>query len=295
MFIFNLLMLIIVLLSMPLLFLAMIAVCIVGTIYLVKTVLGKKFQETEHHTLQASEQHLTLQVKGSHGSIKIYGWDKDEIAITVTKYGTERTLRQSRIIINKLPQQSGSATLHIGTESTSSWPPLVVSYRIHAPHHAVIQAESSNGELRAEGFQHSVRLSTSNGSVKTDSCKNVFAHTSNGSITVLHTHGETALKTSNGSITLEQVMLDDENTIQAITSNGSITATLPMNTSAQVTLRSHNGQVKSELPLTHMQVRENKELVGRVGDQLDASARIELTTDNGSVTLKGEHYARTKI
>ena len=122
---------------------------------------------------------------------------------------------------------------------------------------------------------------TVNGGVKAiDLTGDVEARTVNGAIT-LSTGGHARAKTVNGSIRAEFGSADWEGEAAFETVNGSVTLTVPASIDADVRIRTTNGSIKTDLPITVTNSGRR-----RLDGTLGAGGReLRVRTTNGSVRL----------
>ncbi len=122
---------------------------------------------------------------------------------------------------------------------------------------------------------------TVNGGVKAiDLTGDVEARTVNGPIT-LATGGHARAKTVNGSIRAEFGSADWEGEAAFETVNGSVTLTVPASIDADVRIRTTNGSIKTDLPLT-VTNSGRRRLEGTLGA---GGRELRVRTTNGSVRL----------
>lgn len=122
-----------------------------------------------------------------------------------------------------------------------------VRYELELPAGVPVTGKTDNGEIRLSGVGE------------------VDVRSDNGGITVDGAAGPVTIRTSNGEIDLT---LDTPQDIRAETDNGEITATVAAGT-YQVSAQTDNGDLDIGIP-----------------DDPDGEHRIELVTDNGSVTVR---------
>jgi len=201
----------------------------------------------------------SVEVENSNGSVEISGWDKNTVDIDGTKYASsEDRLRSIHIDISQSP-----GSVHIRTEMPRDWHGSGgAKYVIHVPRHAELQSiTSSNGAIRVDTIQGTVRLKTSNGSVQAERVVGTLeARSSNGSVDVSDLNGDAILHTSNGPIRAEV----RKGSFDAATTNGSITARLLEPDSHTVHLESSNG---------------------RIDLTMDAAREVRAVTSNSSITV----------
>jgi DUF4097 and DUF4098 domain-containing protein YvlB len=102
--------------------------------------------------------------------------------------------------------------------------------------------------------------------------------TSNGGIRVSGVAGDLRLVTSNGSITVRN---SSGAAVHAFTSNGPIEIGVPPGLNANLSARTSNGRIRSDIEITATQIGENY-LNGKIGS---GGLPIELQTSNGPIRL----------
>ena len=120
-----------------------------------------------------------------------------------------------------------------------------------------------NGAIRAEDLTADVRAQTVNGSVRLSTSQGASAKTVNGSVRV--SFGET---TWEGEAAFETV-------------NGSIRLTVPESVNADVEIRTTNGRITTDLPITTTRATRRR-VEGTLGE---GGSDLRLKTVNGSITL----------
>ena len=122
---------------------------------------------------------------------------------------------------------------------------------------------------------------TVNGGVKAlDLTGDVEARTVNGNIT-LATGGHARAKTVNGSVRAEFGSADWEGEAAFETVNGSVTLTVPASIDADVRIRTTNGSIRTDLPITVTNSGRR-----RLDGTLGAGGReLRVRATNGSVRL----------
>ena len=176
-----------------------------------------------------------------------------------------------------------------------------VSFAVTAPPVlADLYADSSNGSINVQNVEGVLELDTSNGMIGVmDFLGELRADTSNGMIDVQRAEGLLRLDTSNGMIRMQDVVASvDADTSNGriefagvlageshrfTTSNGSIQFRVPVDSSLSIEARTSNASISTNLPL-----------VGEVGGkswdaQLNppADVRVELRTSNASIRIEG--------
>jgi hypothetical protein len=221
----------------------------------------------------------SVQVDNSNGSVEISGWDKSTVEIDGAKYAsTEERLKMMRVDISQSPSSITIRTIMpVGWRGNAG-----ARYIIRVPRHAELQnIATSNGAIRVDSIEGSVRLKTSNGGIRATGIRGLLdAHTSNGTLDVMDVIGDASLHTSNGSIHADV----RKGMFEATTTNGTITARLMEADSHPVRLESSNGRID----LTMDAAREvhadtsNSSITVRMPSSAGASVRAH--TSNSSIT-----------
>jgi DUF4097 and DUF4098 domain-containing protein YvlB len=202
----------------------------------------------------------SVQVENSNGAVEISGWDKDTVDIDGTKYaGSEDRLRMLRVDISH-----SSSSISIRTITPAGWHGNAgARYTIHVPRRVELEnITTSNGPVRIDNIEGTVRLKTSNGNVHVAGIRGlVDARSSNGTLEVADVIGDATLHTSNGGIRADV----RKGAFEATTSNGTITARLIESDSHPVRLESSNG---------------------RIDLTLDAVREVHADTSNSSITVR---------
>jgi DUF4097 and DUF4098 domain-containing protein YvlB len=130
-----------------------------------------------------------------------------------------------------------------------------------------------------------VDASTEDGSVTVDGASaGVYARSANGSVTASNVSGSLVLKTANGSIHASALGLAPTDSVRLSTANGNVQAELPANVDGAFDLRTTNGSVKSDFPLTSTSTRGGtpRHLSGQIGT---STRVVNMHTANGSVIV----------
>jgi len=255
----------------------------------------------------AFEVPLTLDVDTSNGAVTVQGVEGIEaVSVTVTLRSKGETLEvaQDRVdrIVYHAEQVENRISLryHSNEQEADVRRYSGVGFDVLVPMDTPIEIDTSNGAISVGDIRGTIRLDTSNGAIDVyDSSGTLTADTSNGRIEVVRFVGELLLDTSNGEMWLEQVA----GTVNAETSNGSVHYTgTPAAGSNR--LRTSNGSITARVPLDASiafdaststgKIRSSLALVGDTeGDewraQLNPPADVafDLRTSNGTIRIEG--------
>lgn len=163
----------------------------------------------------------TVSVENFNGPVEIMSWEQDTVEVNGTKYAAQKSyLDDMKIDVSATP-----SAVHIHTIRPSmSRGNCGARYSIRVPKRVVLdEIASSNGHIRIERIDGTVRLRTSNGGVRVDYLKgDLNARTSNAAIELRDIDGNARVHTSNGHIDAES----EHGSFEAETSNSKIEATL---------------------------------------------------------------------
>ena len=256
---------------------------------------SNRYQENFTHTY-ALKAGGRLSVEGFNGPVEIFGWDKDSVEVSGTKYSAREELLGSI----KVDIQATADSVAIQTSRPERRGNMGVRFTIHVPRKTTLdRVHTSNGSIRVESVEAPARLETTNGTVRVSHvASNLEVRTSNGSVEVRDASGRTVLRTSNGAIRAEdirgsleastsngsiQVAVADDKTgdLRASTTNGSITVRLPEPVNARVDARTSNSSITTEFEVHGSRVSKDH-VDGVIGS---GGATIDLSTTNGSIRL----------
>lgn len=224
------------------------------------------------------EKGTVLEVDNRNGSINLSGWDKDYVEVSAVKESWLGRSDLGNATINvEVTDKFLIETVHLTTNIQVS-----VHYDIKVPDGVVVNAvKSSNGSISLDGTAGNTEAITSNGNITIKNVEGIVtARSSNGNINIRGVEGMADIETSNGSIEAELPSL--KNDLQIATSNGSITLNMAADLDAEINAKTSNGRItlhNLEIDIIHM---EEKKLEGRTGD---GRHRLTLTTSNGSIKM----------
>ena len=138
-----------------------------------------------------------------------------------------------------------------------------VEFDVYVPAGVRFAGRMVNGSIRAEDLTADVRVRTVNGSVRLSTSQGASAETVNGSIRAAF--GETAWE---GEAVFETV-------------NGSIRLEVPEQVNADLEIRTTNGRITTDLPITTTRATRRR-VEGTLGE---GGSDLRLKTVNGSITL----------
>jgi len=254
-----------------------------------------------------TESNPEIVVESFNGSIDVLAGidNRNNVKATVTKHTRGKTKEAAQDDLDNIEvsiTREGN-TIHVVAINTDndSWHGRGASVELEIPAGALLDLNTSNGQITVTGASGAVNAESSNGKIQIEGSNGPLTlHTSNGGITVKGGIGRLDLKTGNGAIDVASklVLVDAQTSNGSIrfdgtlaagensfhTSNGKISVHLPSEASFRVDAQTSNGRITSDYPLKERKTREEHRLRGDVGDHPDTS--IKLTTSNSSIEIR---------
>ncbi|HUA00641.1 MAG TPA: DUF4097 family beta strand repeat-containing protein [Candidatus Aquilonibacter sp.] len=204
-----------------------------------------------------------------NGSVRVEGWDRDEVEVHATKTSASdaRDLSLVKIQVDSHPNEVDVHTLYPDGENAE----VAVEYVVHVPYRVLLHSIGTvNGSVSVRGVRGAGELRSVNGNVE-----------------VLDSSGRFSAHTTNGDLHLELASLTDGAPMNLETVNGSVTLDLPSNASADLTVRNMNGDVSSDVPVTSTATLPgSRAFRGKLGH---GGGPISVRTVNGGIHLVLEH------
>jgi hypothetical protein len=165
-----------------------------------------------------------------------------------------------------------------------------------------VNVESQRGDIHVRGGSGFISAKSVQGSITIERAKGrIEAQTVNDSIRVSDTAGDLTVSTTNGGIVLERIdtanldastvngtiafdgPIRDKGSYRLTTHNGAVSMAMPERVNATLRVRTYGGSFRSTFPLKlDDQDRQNRFTL-TLGD---GSARVELESFNGSISLR---------
>lgn len=220
----------------------------------------------------------TLEIKGVNGGITLVPGGGGEARVTAVKTGRRSNPREVAI---EVVEHAGGITICAVYPNARGRQPnecrpgsggrmqvenndVNVEFSVRVPAGINVIAATVNGGIEGENLPAAVTARTVNGSVTLGSSGVVRATTVNGSIDVSMARADWS-----GELKLESV-------------NGSVTARMPANLSAEVSAATVTGDLNTDFPLTVSGRFGGRRINGTVGS---GGRSLDLKTVNGSVSL----------
>jgi DUF4097 and DUF4098 domain-containing protein YvlB len=221
----------------------------------------------------------TLEVKGVNGRITASPADGGEAQVTAIKKGRRSDPESVRV---EVVEHAGGVTIcavyptpygkrkneclpgsegHMSTQDND----VSVDFEVRVPSSARFVARTVNGGVEVDGLENDVEAYTVNGGVNVE------------------TRGNARAETVNGSIVASAGRADWTGTCDFKTVNGSVTVSLPDDTSADVKASTVNGGIETDFPLEVKGRFQSRRLSGRLGG---GGRALHLETVNGGIRLR---------
>ena len=160
-----------------------------------------------------------------------------------------------------------------------------VSLDVIIPSQAGLQLTTHNGDVKITNVCGRLNATTHNGRVTASQiCGKARFRTHNGSITCKQVSGDVHLRTHNGNI---RAVYSDKAApvcnVSMVTHNGGVDFTAPPNLSAAVDVSTHNGSIKTDLPIAVIGKIGRRKLTGKIGT---GEGKLYLETHNGSIKIR---------
>lgn len=206
---------------------------------------------------------------GPNGGVRVRGWDRNEVLVRAIVRTEARTLEEARELAKELEVvTSGGDVRTEGPRSSwssrrRSWS---VSYEVWTPKQIDVDAESTNGGVHLTDVRGRLR-----------------AETTNGGVHLFDVAGDVHARATNGGVQVELARTRWEGTgLDAETTNGGVTLTLPDNFNGRLEAETTNGGFRIDFPIT---------VQGRIGKRISTTLGsggplVRVATTNGGVTIR---------
>jgi DUF4097 and DUF4098 domain-containing protein YvlB len=160
-----------------------------------------------------------------------------------------------------------------------------VSLDVQVPNDCDLELTTHNGAIVIRNISGRLNGTTHNGRV---TAEQVFGttelHTHNGSVTCREISGDSRLKSHNGSIKVYYTeAAPSVCDISIITYNGGIEIETPSNFAGEFNASTHNGSIRTDLPITIVGKISKRKLAGKIGN---GQGKLHLETHNGSIRVQ---------
>ena len=218
-----------------------------------------------------------LRVRNINGPIRVVAATGDNAEVTADKTWRTGNAQQVRVEMvrdgNNVticaiwhPNVRCDAEGYHGSGRSENSGDVAVEFTVRLPRGVHLNGNTVNGSFTVEG-----------------ATGQVVARTINGDVNVSSSGGPVEARTTNGSIDASMGTATLSDDLSFITTNGSITLTLPAAINARLEMRTVNGRLTSDFPLTLSGPISPRQISTTLGS---GGRRLELRTVNGSVTIK---------
>jgi len=224
-----------------------------------------------------------------NGSITVSGADVTDCNLIATIIARAQTQQDAQMLADqvevKLEPYDNKLEARITKPTLKSNQSVSVSLDLKMPHKTDLHLNTHNGTIEITGIAAKTDATTYNGNIigsaLTGQTK-VQSH--NGRINLSEVSGDTYAETYNGNVRVAYLKTAPPVCkISIVTNNGAIILTTPPDFSAAVKASTHNGSIKTHLPITVAGEISKTELVGTIGQ---GEGKLELETYNGQIAIK---------
>jgi DUF4097 and DUF4098 domain-containing protein YvlB len=212
----------------------------------------------------------TVDIENMSGSVKVVGWDKNEVAVRGTLGRRAEGLEFS----------GTSARTHIEVETQGPPHGVRSDLEISVPAGSRVKVEGFDANITVTGVTGAVYAETVNGSItQSGAAKEVELQSVNGSVEVTKAGGRIRAESVNGAVTVREVSGE----VEASTVNGELTVT--GSTFERAHLEAVSGSIRFEGDLGKRAILEAETVSGSVELALPASvgADFEISTFSGDI------------
>jgi hypothetical protein len=230
-----------------------------------------------------------FEAKTHNGSITINGADVDDCIVTATIVARASTKEKAKELAEEVKielQPSGNKLItKIDKPDFMINRSVSVNLNVTIPNQTDLKLATHNGPIKVENIRGNINNETHNGAVTVSQVAGIIKlKTHNGSITCKEISSNAQIRTHNGRV---EVSCSETASpicdISLISHNGSIYFVSPPNLSAEVDISTHNGKIRSSLPiLLKGEIRKN-EIKGTIGE---GEGKFYAETHNGSIEIK---------
>lgn len=230
-----------------------------------------------------------------NGGVTFAVWDRNEVRIEAEKQVRAGSDSEARKVMSQvrieITQEAGGVRIATRTPKRNDgffdWifgnqVNVGVTYKVHVPRQAGIDAETVNGGISLNGTRGKVRLETVNGAIDIRNVAgDVDASTTNGAISAARIAGAVHAGTTNGAIEAELTDVPDGSDLRFETTNGSVTVRLPGSARLTVDAGTTNGGIDCDLPVEG----GRKTRRSLTGDINGGGGQLIVRTTNGGIDI----------
>lgn len=236
----------------------------------------------------------TLTLRNVNGAVTLEGWDRNDVRVDAekeVKAGSDEAARKLMSEV-KIEVQASAGGVHIETRIpqrdngfldwlSGNQANVNVTYHIHLPRRAVVDAGNTNGRIALTGTQGKAKLATTNGGLDVAGVQgDLVLETTNGAISGKGVSGTVKAETTNGGIDLLFASVPRAGDLSLETTNGAVTVKLPRGAAFSVDAENTNGGVQSDFEIAGDKGKHHMN-----GTVNGGGSRLRIRTTNGGVHL----------
>ena len=224
-----------------------------------------------------------------NGHIIIEGSAAESCAVKATIAGRSREAEDAQRLAEETEVQLVSSgdklTVKIDKPKLKGNESIVVDLDVSLPEQADLDVKTYNGEIIITNISGSIEGVTHNGNVKvTKVSGEIDMETYNGAFTCEEISGNLELDTHNGRVLARYAEgAPAVCEVKLVSYNGDVDLQAPKNFSATVTVKTYNGTIRTDLPLTVTGDFGKRSLSGTIGE---GEGNLHLETHNGSIKIR---------
>jgi DUF4097 and DUF4098 domain-containing protein YvlB len=231
----------------------------------------------------------TFATKTHNGSITITGAEVTDCNLTATIIARALTEEDAKEVAEqteiKLEPFGNRLTAKIKKPIMMRNRSVSVNLTVILPKKTSLELVTHNGGVKITDITGEIDATTHNGSVTaTRIAVNTKLETHNGRVTCKEISGDAQLRTHNGEI---KVYYSEDAkpacNVSVVTHNGGVEFVAPPDFSAAVDVSTHNGSIKTDLPITLTGEVSKGKLTGIIGT---GEGKLHLETHNGSIRIR---------
>ncbi len=204
---------------------------------------------------------------GDNGAIRVSGWDRDSVAVTVKVQAQARTDAEAQAIAREVSITAAGGTIRADGPSTSGRDSWSVSFDVMVPRRTDLTARTVNGPIAVDEVTGKMDLNAVNGPLELAGAGgDVHARTVNGPLVV----------------TLAGTKWDGTG-LDSETENGPVTLTIPSGYAAHLETGTTNGPMNFDFPITVTGRLTSRHIETDIGG---GGPTIRAVTTNGPLTVR---------
>jgi len=231
----------------------------------------------------------SFEAQTHNGSIKIAGADITDCNLTATITARAKTDEDAKELAErtkvKLQSFGDNLIAKIDKPTSLGNQSISVSLDVQVPNESDLELTTHNGSVEIRNITGRLDCETHNGKISAEQVSGTAELlTHNGSVVCREISGDTRLRTHNGSIRVYySKAAPSVCDIRLITYNGGIEIETPSNFSGEFDASTHNGSIRTDLPITIVGKISKNKLTGKIGS---GQGKLHLETHNGSIKVQ---------